>query len=71
MTEWLFKGIWFLAGALVAFGAKMAKDRQMRKDLNGIGKRQKKFEENATKAILVACPAADRIAIASILKGSE
>jgi hypothetical protein len=51
-------------GYIVAF-------KRMRKDVNGIGKRQRDFEENATKAIMASCPPADRIAIGQLLKGKS
>lgn len=67
-SEVLIRGAIYLA---FAAGGYVAGFKRLRKDVNGIGKRQRNFQENATKAILASCPPADRIAIADLLKEKD
>jgi len=49
-------------------GGYVVRFKQMRQDVNGIGKRTKNFEKNATLAIMACCPEGKRTEIAELLK---
>ena len=54
-----------------AAGGYLTAFKRMRKDVNGIGKRQREFEKNSTLAHLTHCPPELRADIAIILKGKD
>jgi hypothetical protein len=61
----------FLIGLAASAGAYFGAFKRMRKDVNGIGKRQREFEKNSTLAHMTQCPPELRPDIAVILKGRD
>ena len=57
-----------VAQLLLSVGAGIGAFKRLRKDVNGIGKRQRSFEKNSTLAHMAACPEEKRGKIADILK---
>jgi hypothetical protein len=70
VNEVTVKIIYILVGTIFAAGVAFGTFKRVRKDVNGIGKRQRAFEHNAKLAIMAACPPAERAAIAELLKDS-
>jgi hypothetical protein len=75
MMEWIIAGIATVFSAGVAWGVSRTQVAALRRELNGLGKSVREAEKATKKelkatreAVLVACPADQRIDIANLLK---
>ena len=64
LIRWAIALVFAAGGYLAAF-------KRLRKDVNGIGKRGRTFEKNATLAIMASCPEEKRTEVAELLKQED